>query len=150
VIVESLPPDSSALALKSADLPDAALVALSQAALSARRLHDLTGGGFDGIGSNSWVVDGTRTTTGAPILANDTHLAPQIPAIWFMNGLHCVELSPDCPDRMVGFSFAGAPGVVVGHNGHHAWGVTTQAVDTQDLFVERLNPNDPHQYEVDG
>jgi penicillin amidase len=40
--------------------------------------------------------------------------------------------------------------VVIGHNGHHAWGVTTEAADTQDLFIERVNPNDPGQYEVDG
>jgi penicillin amidase len=61
-------------------------------------------------------------------------------------GLHCAE----CDYRVVGFTFAGTPGVVIGHNSHIAWGVTNQALDTQDLFVERVNPDDPGQYQVDG
>ncbi|MFZ0014617.1 MAG: penicillin acylase family protein, partial [Acidimicrobiia bacterium] len=48
------------------------------------------------------------------------------------------------------FTFPGTPGIVIGHNAHHSWGVTTEAADTQDLFIERVNPDDPGQYEVDG
>lgn len=128
--------------------PSGAIPSLQRMADLVARLDRITGGGFEGIGSNSWVVDGTRTATGSPILANDTHLAIQMPAIWFQNGLHCTRA--DCTYTATGFSFPGAPGVVVGHNGHHAWGVTTQAVDTQDVFIERVNPDDPGQYEVDG
>lgn len=131
-------------------LPAETLSVLARAADNARRVHEITGGGFDGIGSNSWVVSGTRTASGSPILANDTHLAIQIPAIWFLNGLHCGPTGPECTYRATGLAFPGAPGVIVGHNGHHAWGVTTQAVDTQDLFVERVNPDNPGQYEVEG
>lgn len=128
--------------------PAAAVPSLRHVRDLVARLNGVTGGGFDGIGSNSWVVDGTLTATGAPILANDTHLAIQMPAIWFQNGLHCTRA--DCTYSATGLSFAGAPGVVVGHNGHHAWGVTTQAVDTQDVFIERVNPDNPGQYEVEG
>ncbi len=112
---------------------------------------ELTGGGFAGIGSNNWVVSGEMTESGLPLLANDTHLAPQMPSIWYENGLHCLEDSPDgCEYEAVGFSFVGLPAVVIGHNAHHAWGVTNEAADTQDLFVERVNPDNPLQYEVDG
>ncbi|HXV72071.1 MAG TPA: penicillin acylase family protein [Acidimicrobiia bacterium] len=131
-------------------IPDEALTDLVSAGSAADRLWELTGGGFEGIGSNNWVLSGELTESGMPLLANDTHLANQMPSIWYANGLHCTEDSQDCPHQLVGFSFAGTPGVVIGHNGHHAWGVTTEAADTQDLFVERVNPEDPGQYEVDG
>lgn len=131
-------------------LPDAALGQLLRVARDAERVWSLTGGGFEGIGSNSWVLSGSKTRSGLPILANDTHLANQIPAIWFANGLHCVPVGPDCPFRVVGFSFAGVPAVVVGHNERIAWGVTTQSVDTQDLFIEKVNPDNERQYEVEG
>ncbi|HEX6945847.1 MAG TPA: penicillin acylase family protein [Acidimicrobiia bacterium] len=148
VIVESEGPASGPPS--DAAIPAGSMPMLDRAARNARALHAITGGGFAGIGSNSWVVDGTRTATGGPILANDTHLAPQMPAIWFVNGLHCSMRYPECSYSATGLSFPGAPGVVVGHNGHHAWGVTTEMVDTQDLFVERVNPEDPDQYEVEG
>ena len=110
-------------------------------------MYAFTGGGFEGIGSNNWVIAGDLTESGMPILANDPHLSIQMPSIWFPNGLHCTA---GCDWQMVGFSFAGVPGVVIGHNQHIAWGVTNQAVDTQDLFIERVNPDNPDEYEVDG
>jgi penicillin amidase len=133
-----------------AQIPHDALAALSSAGAAADQLWALTGGGFEGIGSNNWVISGDLTASGMPLLANDTHLANQMPSIWYENGLHCTGGAADCPYQLVGFSFAGTPGVVIGHNSHHAWGVTTEAADTQDLFIERVNPNDPGQYEVDG
>ncbi len=51
---------------------------------------------------------------------------------------------------VAGFSFAGVPGVVIGHNAHIAWGVTNGTVDVQDLFIERINPDNPNQYEFEG
>ena len=56
----------------------------------------------DGIGSNSWVVAGSHTTTGKPLLANDPHLAPSIPGIWYQMGLHCRAQSPACPFDVAG------------------------------------------------
>ncbi len=132
------------------DLPAAAQSALVSAGEAAQAVWDLTGGGFEGIGSNSWVVGGSLTQSGLPLLANDTHLGIQMPSIWFENGLHCVGDDVNCPYQLIGFSFAGSPGVIIGHNERIAWGVTSQAVDTQDLYIERVNPDDPGQYEVDG
>lgn len=106
------------------------------------------GRSFEGIGSNNWVVDGTRTASGLPLLANDPHLTIQMPSIWYEVGLWCIEKNDGCPVRATGFSFAGAPGVIVGHNEDIAWGVTNLGPDTMDLFVERTDGND--HYEVDG
>jgi penicillin amidase len=102
------------------------------------------------VGSNNWVVSGSRTDTGMPYLADDPHLGIQMPSIWYEIGLHCSEVGPECPYDVVGASFASAPGVIIGHNAHIAWGVTNTGPDVQDLFVERLNPDNPMQYEVDG
>ena len=92
----------------------------------------------DGIGSNSWVIGGDRTTTGEPILANDPHLGVSLPGIWMQVGLHCRTVGPDCPLDVAGFSFSGVPGVVIGHNGDIAWGFTNLGPDVTDLFLERL------------
>ena len=103
-----------------------------------------------GIGSNAWVVSGKHTDTGSPILANDPHLAIQMPSIWFQNGLHCIDASDTCPFDVAGFSFAGVPGVIIGHNANIAWGVSNLGPDVQDLYVEKINPANPTQYEVAG
>ncbi len=117
------------------------------AALTDRiRLTDaVIGQRFEGIGSNNWVVSGTRTATGKPLLANDPHLALQMPSIWYQNHLRCQPVGAACPFNTVGFSFAGAPGVVIGHNDRVAWGFTSQAPDTMDVFVEQVNPDGTYQ-----
>ena len=84
-------------------------------------------------GSNGWVVHGSRTASGKPLLANDTHLGLAMPSIWYENGLHGGRFD------VVGFSFAGMPLVVTGHNGRIAWGITAMTTDSQDLFVEELD-----------
>lgn len=117
---------------------------------STRLVDSVIGGGFEGIGSNNWVVDGSLTASGMPLLANDPHLSIQMPSIWYEVGLHCRRATAGCPYEVAGFSFPGTPGVVIGHNARIAWGVTTEAADTQDLFIEKINPADPTQYEVDG
>ncbi len=95
-------------------------------------------GAGDGIGSNSWVVDGSLTESGAPLLANDPHLGPTMPSIWSQVGLHCRDVGPQCPFDVVGFSFAGLPGVVIGHNQDVAWGFTNLGPDVTDLFLEKV------------
>jgi len=102
------------------------------------------------IGSNSWAVSGEMTTTGMPLLANDMHLGIQMPSIWYQNALHCQPKSDACPFEVTGFSFAGVPGVVAGHNDNIAWGYTNLGPDVQDLFIEKVNPDNPNQYEVNG
>ncbi len=98
----------------------------------------------EGLGSNNWVVDGTMTETGRPVLANDPHLGIQMPSIWYEVHLTAGEMD------VIGVSFPGVPGVVIGHNRQIAWGVTNAGPDVQDLYVERINPSDPNQYEFQG
>jgi penicillin amidase len=138
-------------------VPSAQIGAIRQsepalAVLSGRvkRLNALLGGGLPGIGSNNWVLSGQRTQSGLPLLANDPHLGIQMPSIWYQIGLHCRTVDSDCRYDVGGFSFAGVPGVVIGHNGHIAWGVTNVGPDVQDLFIEKINPNNPDQYQYNG
>jgi penicillin amidase len=113
-------------------------------------LDPLLGPAGSGIGSNSWAVSGDLTATGTPILANDPHLGIQMPSIWFQVDMHCRTKSETCPFEMSGFSFAGVPGVVIGHNDRIAWGFTNVGPDVMDLYIERVNPDNPNQYEVNG
>jgi penicillin G amidase len=119
-----------------------------QAAFSS--LDALLGPSTSEIGSNSWVISGTLTATGKPILANDPHLGSQIPSIWYQIGLHCQPRTDTCPFEVAGFSFAGVPGVVIGHNDRVAWGFTNNGPDVMDLYIEKVNPANPNQYEVNG
>ncbi|MDB5076189.1 MAG: penicillin acylase family protein [Chloroflexi bacterium] len=102
-----------------------------------------TGAGTSGF-SNNWVVDGTRTASGKPLLANDPHLSVQIPSIWYE-----IELTGPGLD-VVGASLPGTPGVVIGHNERIAWGVTAALLDVQDLVLEQLNPENKQQYLFEG
>ena len=101
-------------------------------------------GAGDSIGSNCWALGGTRTVTGKPILAGDPHLAVRNPSLWYEIGLEGAGY------KLVGFSFAGIPGIVIGHNDHIAWSFTYAYTDTQDLFVERQDPTDPRRFEYKG
>lgn len=115
-----------------------------------RAIDEALSVGGEGTGSNNWVLDGTRTTTGKPLLANDPHLGVQMPSIWYVNALHCNFVDENCPLDVAGFSFPGVPGVILGHNARIAWGVTNVNPDVQDLFVEKVNPTNPNQYEFEG
>ena len=107
------------------------------------QLKQLSGFGMLGA-SNNWVVDGTMTTTGMPILCNDPHLGQAAPSIWYE--CHLVAGDTD----VIGVSFPGTPGIVIGHNQYIAWGVTNAISDIEDLFIEKFNPNNPYQYEYMG
>jgi penicillin amidase len=112
--------------------------------------------GSSGIGSNNWVISGRRTASGKPILANDMHLGIQMPSIWYEIGLQGVDengrvgRTAACPFNVRGYSFPGVPFVIAGHNDRIAWGHTSQYGDVQDLYIERLNPDNPDQYEANG
>ena len=101
------------------------------------RMPALLGRG-DGIGSNSWVVDGDRSATGMPLLANDPHLGVSQPGIWMQMGLHCRTLDEDCTLDVSGFTFSGVPGVIIGHNADIAWGFTNLGPDVSDLYLEQV------------
>jgi len=128
-------------------LTGATLESVPEAAFA---VHFLGQGEGNGLGSNSWVIAGDHTETGMPLLANDPHLGIQMPSIWYEIGLHCEPVGPNCPYNVVGTSFASTPGVVIGHNDHIAWGVTNLNPDVQDYFIERVNPENPNQYEYQG
>ena len=87
-------------------------------------------------GSNCWVVGGSRTAHGKPLLAGDPHRAFEVPNVYYQLRLSCPEADIDA----AGFSFPGVPGVQhFGQNAHLAWGVTNAMADYQDLYVERLD-----------
>jgi penicillin amidase len=96
------------------------------------------------VGSNAWVVSGKLTGDGQSILANDPHLAIQVPSLWY--GMH---LKGDHLD-VTGMSLVGLPVVIFGRNADVAWGGTNMMADQQDLYFERVNPDNAGQYEVDG
>ncbi len=121
--------------------PDLELLAHTQ------RLLDLVPpmvGRGEGIGSNSWVVSGDRTASGAPLLANDPHLEPSQPSLWYQVGLRCRPVSEACPYDVTGFSFSGLPGVVIGHTDRAAWGFTNLSANAADLVIERLDGDHHH------
>ena len=93
----------------------------------------------EGVGSNSWVVGPERSSTGKPLLANDPHLGVGIPGIWYQTGLHCRNVSEACPFDVAGFSFAGLPGIVIGHNQSISWGFTNLGPDVSDFYLEQVS-----------
>ncbi len=90
--------------------------------------------------SNVWAVSGSHTETGSPILANDPHLGFRAPGLWYLARIETPGLT------LAGATVPGVPMTILGHNGSIAWGLTTTDSDTQDLFVERIDPDNPNRY----
>ncbi|HVE87362.1 MAG TPA: penicillin acylase family protein [Myxococcales bacterium] len=96
-------------------------------------------------GSNNWVVHGSRTASGKPLLANDVHVGTGLPSTWYESGLHGGRFN------VVGFCLPGVPLVVLGHNGRIAWGLSNLGPDTQDFYIEKLDDRrSPRRYEHMG
>lgn len=96
---------------------------------------------FDGRGaSNAWAVDGAHSATGKPLLANDPHLGLSLPILWYLATLETPTL------HLAGATVPGVPSFILGHNDRIAWGMTTTGGDVEDLFVEKIDPNDPSKY----
>ena len=91
-------------------------------------------------GSNNWVISGEKSESGSALLADDPHLGLMTPAIWYQSTLKSNE------QNMSGVTFAGIPGIIIGHNENIAWGITNVGPDVQDLYIEKLNPDNPNQY----
>lgn len=115
----------------------AVLAAAHEALTTAPQL--LGDGRHDGLGSNSWVIAPERSATGTALLANDPHLGPSQPSLWYQVGLRCEPVGPDCPYHVLGFSFSGVPGIVIGQNDRVAWGFTNLGPDVADLVIEELD-----------
>lgn len=95
-------------------------------------------------GSNNWVVDGSRTADGFPILSNDMHLGMTLPSIWYEAQLHTPE------SNVYGVTLQGAPTVIVGFNDHIAWGSTNTGADVMDWYEITFRDDDRTEYLHDG
>ena len=96
-------------------------------------------------GSNNWVIAGSRTASGKPLLAGDPHRALDTPNVYYQNHISCPEFD------VIGLSFPGCPGFPhFGHNAYVAWGVTHAGADYQDLYVERFKNDGPLLYQFKG
>jgi penicillin amidase len=95
---------------------------------------------YDGLGSNNWVT--SKGPGDKPLLENDPHLALLVPGVWYFCHLECPGY------RVAGASMAGIPGIIIGHNDRLAWGWTNVMTDVADLYVFRVNPDDPTTYYV--
>lgn len=96
----------------------------------------------EGLGSNNWIVDGSRSASGKPLLANDPHLGLSAPSIWHVAHLRAPGL------EVAGAVLVGIPAVVLGRNSQVAWGFTNTGPDVQDLMLEQLHPRDPSRYRI--
>jgi len=85
-------------------------------------------------GSNAWVLSGSHTASGKPLLANDMHLEYGLPGVWYMTHLQAPGID------VSGVALPGVPGIIVGHNQRIAWGITNLGFDAQDLYIEKLDP----------
>jgi len=98
----------------------------------------------DEQGSNNWVVDGTMTSTGKPILANDPHRPVVLPSLRYMAHL----VAPGW--NVIGSGEPGLPGVAAGHNERVAFGFTIVGIDQEDIYVEKTDPSNPYIYQSKG
>jgi penicillin amidase len=95
-----------------------------------------------GLGSNNWVLAGSRTVSGKPLLANDPHLGLSTPSVWYFARIETPEL------QVAGGTLPGVPFVIIGRTPGVAWGLTNTNTDVQDLYLERLHPSDAQQYQT--
>ncbi|MBU4175735.1 MAG: penicillin acylase family protein [Actinobacteria bacterium] len=96
------------------------------------------------FGSNNWVLDGSRTMTGKPILAGDPHIQHNVPGVLYL----CHLKSPN--RDVIGAIFPGLPVIAYGHNGYCAWSATSLVPDTQDLYVETFESEESNRYLCEG
>ena len=97
-----------------------------------------------GTGSNNWMVSGSRTSTHKPVLSNDTHLGRTLPSTWWTVELRGGTL------HVGGFTLPGLPGIILGHNEHIAFGVTSAEEAVEDLYIERFRSPDSDEYLANG
>src|SRR5258706_3459832 len=87
----------------------------------------------EGLGSTNWVVSGSRTESGKPLLANDPHLGLTAPPVWYFAQISAPGMN------VIGATLPGVPGVILGRNERIAWGFTNTGPDVQDLYIEKLD-----------
>jgi penicillin G amidase len=92
--------------------------------------------------SNNWVVNGSRTKSGKPLLSNDPHLSFSAPSIWYLAHTGLADAN------IVGGTMPGMPLTLAGRTERIAWGLTNTGPDVQDLYLEKVNPANPNQYQT--
>ena len=107
---------------------------------------DLTNEEAAGLGSNNWAVAGSHTTTGVALVANDMHLGINVPNIWYRASMEFADERGDTI-RLTGVTLPGLPSLVVGSNGHVAWGFTNTGGDWSDLILIEPDARDPAKYQ---
>lgn len=95
-------------------------------------------------GSNNWVLDGSKTKSGNPILSNDPHLGLTLPSIWYEIQIHTPEYNS------YGVSFPGIPGVVIGFNDNIAFGFTNAGRDVKDYYQIQFKNDQRKEYWFDN
>ena len=118
--------------------------ALTQSAQELAR-HWADVGNIEGKGSNNWVVAGSHTVSGKPLLANDPHLGLSAPAIWYFARLQVTGGAGSASSDVMGATLPGMPMLVLGRTAKVAWGFTNTGPDVQDLYLEQINPANPAQ-----
>jgi penicillin amidase len=101
------------------------------------------------VGSNNWAVAGSRSKSGAAIVANDMHLVLRLPTLWYRAAIE-LEAAGAPLRRIVGVTLPGAPAVVAGSNGQVAWGMTNSYGIYLDLLELEFDPKDPIRYRMPG
>ena len=125
-------PHAGAPAFDPAGIDFAALDAVAAGAMPALRAS--------GLGSNAWALSGAHTASGKPLLANDPHLRLEVPSVWHLAHISTPEF------EVVGATLPGLPFPLLGQSRTLAWGFTNTGPDVQDLFIERIDPDDPARY----
>lgn len=101
------------------------------------------------MGSNNWAVSGAHTKDGRALVANDMHLRIQVPHIWYRASFVWDDASQKgFTNRITGVTLPGTPAIIVGSNGHVAWGFTNSEADWIDVVVVEADPNDPNKYQT--
>lgn len=104
--------------------------------------HNLSSKQF--VGSNAWVVSGKYSASGSPLLAADPHLETIIPSTWYIANIQAAGM------ELSGATIPGLPFIIMGRNKDIAWSITNMHADTQDIFIEKINPVNRNQYVRDG
>ena len=108
--------------------------------LGKKALLDAPESGIEGVGSNNWVIAGSHTVSGKPLLANDPHLKLTAPALWYVARLEAPGF------KVAGATMPGFPFVVLGQNERIAWGATNTNPDVQDVYLEQIKADDASRY----
>ena len=141
-INELLPPYPGERPLATADYASLYRALRVDGRLGQQALRAAPPSGIEGVGSNNWALAGSRTVSGRPLLGNDPHLKLSTPALWYLARIEVPGV------KIAGATMPGLPGVVLGQNEHIAWGFTNTGPDVQDLYLERIKPDDSGQYQT--